>query len=81
MDSRFLLYEAQQAHFYGLSANLALASVTTTPATVLGLDHRIGSLKIGELSECVIDVVLRRRYAGYDAGKTVISLLTRPWPG
>ena len=48
MDSRFLLYEAQQAHFYGLPANLALASVTTTPATVLGLDHRIGFLKQGE---------------------------------
>lgn len=47
LDSRFLLYEAQQAHHYGLPANLALASVTTTPATVMGLEHRIGFLKTG----------------------------------
>jgi hypothetical protein len=47
LNSRFLLYEAQQAHFYGLSADLALASVTSTPATVLGLDHRIGFVRQG----------------------------------
>jgi imidazolonepropionase-like amidohydrolase len=47
LNSRYLLYEAQQAHYYGLSANLALASVTSTPATVLGYDHRIGFLKAG----------------------------------
>ncbi|KAF8590874.1 hypothetical protein K439DRAFT_1627298 [Ramaria rubella] len=45
LDSRFLLYEAQQAHFYGLPADVALSSVTTTPANVLGLGHRIGYLK------------------------------------
>lgn len=39
--------EAQQAHYYGLSDNLALAAVTTTPAAVLGLDHRIGLVKSG----------------------------------
>jgi len=54
MDSRYLVYEAQQAHFYGLPANLALASVTTTPATVLGLDHRIGFLKPGYDADVVI---------------------------
>jgi len=47
LNSRFLLHEAQQAHFYGLPSRLALASVTTTPATVLGYDHRIGFLKEG----------------------------------
>lgn len=47
LNSRYLLYEAQQAHYYGLSWTLALASVTTTPATVLGYDHRIGFIKAG----------------------------------
>ncbi|KAJ8494882.1 hypothetical protein ONZ51_g2001 [Trametes cubensis] len=42
LNSRFLLYEAQQAYYYGLPHNLALAAVTTTPARVMGQDHRIG---------------------------------------
>lgn len=47
--SRYLVHEAAQAHHYGLEANIALASVTTTAAKVLGLDHRIGYIKAGEL--------------------------------
>ena len=47
LNSRYLLYEAQQAHYYGLPPNLALASVTTTPAKTMGMDHRIGFLKQG----------------------------------
>jgi imidazolonepropionase-like amidohydrolase len=47
LNSRYLLYEAQQVHYYGLPANLALAAVTTLPAHVLGLEHRIGYLKKG----------------------------------
>ena len=47
MNSRYLLFDAQQAHYYGLPHNLALASVTSTPATVLGYDHRIGYIKLG----------------------------------
>ncbi|KAF9646963.1 hypothetical protein BDM02DRAFT_2841164 [Thelephora ganbajun] len=53
-NSRYLLFEAQQAHYYGLPANLALASVTATPATAAGLSHRIGYLREG----CDADVVL-----------------------
>ena len=49
LNSRYLVYEAQQAHYYGLPHNLALAAVTTTPATVMGQDHRIGYVKEGEL--------------------------------
>ncbi|KAG6911111.1 hypothetical protein DXG01_003851 [Tephrocybe rancida] len=45
LNSRHLVYEAQQAHYYGLPENLALASITTTPANVIGQDHRIGFLK------------------------------------
>ncbi len=47
LNSRYLLHEAQQAHYYGLSDNLALAAVTSTPATVMGEDHRIGFIKLG----------------------------------
>jgi imidazolonepropionase-like amidohydrolase len=47
-DSRFLLFEAQQAHYYGLQWNTALLAVTGTPAQILGQDHRIGFLKKGK---------------------------------
>ncbi|KAH6910360.1 hypothetical protein BKA70DRAFT_1272879 [Coprinopsis sp. MPI-PUGE-AT-0042] len=45
LDSRFLLNEAQQAHYYGLPEHLALSSVISTPAVVLGYDHRVGFLR------------------------------------
>ncbi|KAF9241521.1 hypothetical protein BU15DRAFT_87115 [Melanogaster broomeanus] len=45
LNSRYLLYEAQQAHYYGLPANLALSAVTSTPAKVIGQDHRIGFIR------------------------------------
>ncbi|KAG6832608.1 hypothetical protein H0H92_014444 [Tricholoma furcatifolium] len=41
-NSRYLLYEAQQAYYYGLPENLAIASVTSTAAQVMGIDHRVG---------------------------------------
>ncbi|KAJ7589790.1 hypothetical protein C8J56DRAFT_1139426 [Mycena floridula] len=52
--SRYLLHEAQQAHHYGLPGRLALASVTTTPAEVMGLDHRIGFISKGKSAENVV---------------------------
>ncbi|RPD56487.1 composite domain of metallo-dependent hydrolase [Lentinus tigrinus ALCF2SS1-7] len=54
LDSRFLLGEAQQAYYYGLPHNLALASITTTPAGVLGQDHRIGYVKEGHDADIVL---------------------------
>ncbi|EPQ57395.1 carbohydrate esterase family 9 protein [Gloeophyllum trabeum ATCC 11539] len=54
LNSRYLLFEAQQAHYYGLPANLALAAVTSTPATVMGEDHRIGYVKEGYDADLVI---------------------------
>ncbi|THH01236.1 hypothetical protein EW145_g6949 [Phellinidium pouzarii] len=53
-NSRYLLYEAQQAHYYGLPDNLALAAVTTTPAQIMGMDHRIGYIKEGYDADLVI---------------------------
>lgn len=45
--ARYLLHEAQQAHYFGLPTNLALSSVISTPAEVLGLDHRVGFIDKG----------------------------------
>ncbi|KAF8065373.1 hypothetical protein FPV67DRAFT_1628755 [Lyophyllum atratum] len=47
LNSRYLLYEAQQAHYYGLDADLALASVTSTPAKAAGIGHRVGTIAVG----------------------------------
>ncbi|KAJ7722728.1 hypothetical protein DFH07DRAFT_1006316, partial [Mycena maculata] len=52
--SRYLVHEAQIAHYYGLSTGLALASVTSTPAEVMGLDHRIGFVKPGYDADIVV---------------------------
>lgn len=47
MSSRDLMFEAQQAYHFGLPAHLALASVTSVPAMIAGLSHRIGKLREG----------------------------------
>ncbi|KAF8958055.1 hypothetical protein BDZ97DRAFT_1950338 [Flammula alnicola] len=44
INSRYLLFEAQQAHYYGLNPALALASVTSVPARAAGLGHRVGTI-------------------------------------
>ncbi|KAF8549605.1 composite domain of metallo-dependent hydrolase [Imleria badia] len=54
IQSRWLLHEAQQAHYYGLPANVSLASVTTNAAEVLGLDYRLGYIKEGYDADLVI---------------------------
>ncbi|PPR01451.1 hypothetical protein CVT26_015084 [Gymnopilus dilepis] len=67
VNSRYLIYEAQLAHYYGLPTSLALESVTTTPARAAGLSHRVGSITEGP----PLLHVLRRIYSlfllGYDA--------------
>ncbi|TCD67498.1 hypothetical protein EIP91_012303 [Steccherinum ochraceum] len=54
INSRHLIYEAQQAHYYGLPSHLALASVTSTPAHAAGMTHRIGSLVEGVDADVVL---------------------------
>ncbi|KAI0779702.1 hypothetical protein C8Q74DRAFT_1447183 [Fomes fomentarius] len=54
IPSRNLIGEAAIAHHYGLPENLALASVISTPAKVLGLDHRIGFIKEGYDADVVL---------------------------
>ncbi|KAF7342244.1 Composite domain of metallo-dependent hydrolase [Mycena venus] len=54
LNSRHLIYEAQQAHYYGLNPALALASVTSTAANALGVGWRIGKLATGFDADLVI---------------------------
>lgn len=54
MNPRYLAYEAQQAHYFGLPPHLALASITSVPAAAVGLDHRIGILTEGADADVVL---------------------------
>ncbi|KAF9436290.1 hypothetical protein BGZ76_004354 [Entomortierella beljakovae] len=54
LNSQHLVYEAAQAHHYGLSELLSIASVTSVPAKALGLDHRIGKIAVGMDADLVI---------------------------
>ncbi|PIL36090.1 hypothetical protein GSI_01750 [Ganoderma sinense ZZ0214-1] len=54
IPSRNLLAEAAIAHYWGLADNLALLSVTGTPARILGLDHRVGFIREGYDADIVL---------------------------
>ncbi|KAF8332695.1 composite domain of metallo-dependent hydrolase [Cantharellus anzutake] len=54
LNSRFLLYEAQQIHYYGVPENKALQAVTSTPAELMGFGYRIGYLRPGYDADIVI---------------------------
>ncbi|TFK43732.1 carbohydrate esterase family 9 protein [Crucibulum laeve] len=54
INARYLIHEAQQAHHFSLPPHLALASVTSTPATIAGLSHRIGILAEGTDADVVM---------------------------
>ncbi|KAI8061177.1 hypothetical protein BC940DRAFT_245434 [Gongronella butleri] len=54
LDSSHLIFEAAKAHHYGLTEQEAFQAVTSVPARALGLDHRIGSLKVGYDADVVI---------------------------
>ncbi|KAG8717415.1 hypothetical protein FRC09_014312 [Ceratobasidium sp. 395] len=54
LNARYLMYEAALAHYYGLPADAAIASLTTTPAEVAGYAHRLGYIKPGYDADLVI---------------------------
>ena len=73
INSRYLMFEAQQAHYYGLNPALALASVTSTPARAAGMGHRVGTIAQGLLKYFILPTkaLLLSQYGGitgYDAG-------------
>ncbi|CAK5276604.1 unnamed protein product [Mycena citricolor] len=53
-DSRFLMFEAQQAHYFGLATALALSAVTTKPAAALGVEWRVGLVAEGYDADIVV---------------------------
>ncbi|KAF7341304.1 Composite domain of metallo-dependent hydrolase [Mycena venus] len=54
LNSRYLLYEAQQAHYHSLNTGLAIASVTSTPAKALGVGWRVGTIAEGYDADLVL---------------------------
>ncbi len=52
--SRVLLFEAAIAAAYGLPFDEALRAITITPARLLGVDHRVGSLEVGKDGDLVL---------------------------
>ncbi|MEL7238921.1 MAG: amidohydrolase family protein [Planctomycetota bacterium] len=51
---RVLLFEAQMAAAHGLSPTDTLAAITIQPATLLGIDDRVGSLEVGKDADLVL---------------------------
>ncbi|KAG9090536.1 hypothetical protein FS749_000470 [Ceratobasidium sp. UAMH 11750] len=54
INARYLMYEAALAHYYGLPADTAIASLTTTPAEVAGYAHRLGYIKPGYDADIIV---------------------------
>lgn len=52
--TRVVRFEAAMAAAYGLPFDEALRSVTLTPAQILGLDNRIGSIEAGKDADLVL---------------------------
>ncbi|WP_460879999.1 amidohydrolase family protein [Pontibacter rugosus] len=52
--ARVLLFEAGAAVANGMTPEQALAAITTTPAKIIGLDKRVGSLEKGKDADLVL---------------------------
>jgi imidazolonepropionase-like amidohydrolase len=53
-SAKYLLFQAQGAHAFGLNAEAALRAVTSVPARSLRLDHRVGYAKPGFDADLVV---------------------------
>ncbi|KZL77806.1 carbohydrate esterase family 9 protein (midohydrolase) [Colletotrichum tofieldiae] len=54
LNAQHVVFEAAKAYKYGLPYHAALASVTTAPAEILGLGHRLGKVKPGFDADIVV---------------------------
>lgn len=52
--ARVILFEASVAVANGMNTDQALASITSTPASILGLEDRVGSLEKGKDADLVL---------------------------
>jgi hypothetical protein len=71
INSQHLIYEAAKAHAYGFDPKLAIAAVTSVPATLMGQEWRIGMVKEGYDA----DLVVWDRYP-LDIGASPVLVLT-----
>eukprot|EP01113_Clastostelium_recurvatum_P012220 TRINITY_DN1631_c0_g1_i6.p1 TRINITY_DN1631_c0_g1~~TRINITY_DN1631_c0_g1_i6.p1 ORF type:complete len:919 (-),score=171.48 TRINITY_DN1631_c0_g1_i6:80-2836(-) len=54
LDARHLIDQASRAYHYGMDPNSALASVTSVPASAMGLGHLVGSVAAGYHGDIVV---------------------------
>lgn len=54
MEQRYLLFSASLVHKFGLSESESLQMITRSPAEIIHLDHRLGSLEAGKDADLVI---------------------------
>lgn len=54
LNAQNLIFEAQKARHYGFDASLAIQSVTSIPAKLMGQSHRIGMILPGFDADLVI---------------------------
>ncbi|GKT52460.1 uncharacterized protein ColSpa_12641 [Colletotrichum spaethianum] len=54
LNAQHVVFEAAKGYKYGLPYHAALASVTTAPAEILGLGHRLGKVKPGFDGDIVV---------------------------
>ncbi|KAF3038669.1 hypothetical protein E8E12_007211 [Didymella heteroderae] len=54
LNSQHVVFEAAKAYGYGLPYHAALAGVTSAPAELLGLGHRVGKIKPGFDADVVV---------------------------
>lgn len=77
MQSRNLPFNAGETVAYGLTKEQALASITSNAATILGVDHLLGTLSEGKLASLVVsegdilDMRTNNIVLAYIAGKKV----------
>ena len=53
-QSRNLMFNAGTSSAYGLTKEEALAAITSSPAKILGIDNRIGTLEVGKDATLII---------------------------
>jgi imidazolonepropionase-like amidohydrolase len=78
MQSRNLPFNAGVAAAYGLTKEQALASITSNPAKILGVDKELGTIEEGKLASIVVsdgdilDIKTNNIILAYIAGKSVV---------
>jgi imidazolonepropionase-like amidohydrolase len=72
-DVRNLPFQAGQSVAFGLSSPEALRAITLTPAELLGIDHRVGSLEVGKEATLIVSEGDVMDYLGHRVTRVWIS--------